>query len=240
MEMGKCSVWYMWMPYCLGGSQEVVEQVKWGAAVTVLSASTRGVCRKNVRGNTTAGKVATMNACANSRHLQNSWKSCLWALFCHLGGGCQSQTGFEQQNIHQVKFWYWGISKFLNLNVLTAILGPPKNWRLIWKLWNLRSPTLGSKIWRSGIRGTDPDPAIHPAGEMWSKNAFEDILPSWRLVGLISIFLIRIVNCRRFVTRRLLDHTRCGWRRWWCWWWRWSSRLRGGGGDYCPRCGWAS
>ena len=114
----KCSVWYMWMPYCLGGSEEVVEQVNWGAAVTVLSASTRGVCRKNVRGNTTAGKVATMNACANSRHLQNSWKSCLWALFCHLGGGCQSQTGFEQQNIHQVKFWYWGISKFLNLNVL--------------------------------------------------------------------------------------------------------------------------
>ena len=27
MEMGKCSVWYMWMPYCLGGSEEVVEQV---------------------------------------------------------------------------------------------------------------------------------------------------------------------------------------------------------------------
>ena len=27
MEMGKCSVWNMWMPYCLGGSEEVVEQV---------------------------------------------------------------------------------------------------------------------------------------------------------------------------------------------------------------------
>ena len=210
--MGKCSVWYMWMPYCLGGSEEVVEQVKWGAAVTVLSASTRGVCRKNVRGNTTAGKVATMNACANSRHLQNSWKSCLWALFCHLGGGCQSQTGFEQQNIHQVNFWYWGISKFLNLNVLTAILGPPKNWRLIWKLWNLRSSTLGSKIWRSGIRGTDPDPAIHPSflkdklGQKcgkyvktpkWDKMplVFLDVAPELKWFKLLSIRKILFSWC---------------------------------------------
>ena len=116
----------------------------------------RWVNTRSVR-NITAGKVATMNACANSTHLQNSWKSYMQALFFHLGG--LSGIYFCKTISNNFSFF----EEFLNsqLNVLTA--GPPKYWRLIWKkLWNLRSSTLGSKIWRSGIRGTDPDPTIHP------------------------------------------------------------------------------
>ena len=60
-------------------------QVKLGAGAFERKGTSTVVHRRSVR-NTTSGKVATMNARANSRHLQNSWKSCMWALFCHLGG----------------------------------------------------------------------------------------------------------------------------------------------------------
>ena len=61
----------------VGGSvRGVVELVKWGAATFERKGTSTVVHRRSVR-NTTSGKVATMNARANSRHLQNSWKSCM-------------------------------------------------------------------------------------------------------------------------------------------------------------------
>ena len=94
--------------------------------------NTRSICaRVNTRSvlNTTAGKVATMNVCANSRHLPNSWKSCMWALFCHLGGlsGRFLARKYPKmlRNFKILSWMCWQL----------AASGPPKYWRLIWKLW---------------------------------------------------------------------------------------------------------
>lgn len=114
----------MWMPGRV--SRGVVEQVKWGAGTFERKGTSTVVHTRSVR-NTTSGKVATMNARANSRHLQNSWKSCMWALFCHLGGLSGRLWARKYP-----KFSF-NVEEFQTLNVLTAGFGPPKYWRLIWK-----------------------------------------------------------------------------------------------------------
>ena len=112
-----------------------------------------------------------MNACANSRHLQNRWKSCehyfatwaggLWSTFCRNKISKNSML----RNFKILSWMCWQL----------AASGPPKYWRLIWKLWNLRSSTLGSEIWGSGDQRDRSWPG-HPSSlARWSRNAFVDI-----------------------------------------------------------------